>query len=370
MTRGVHFLSVTLKEELAELIRKEKRITFSDWMETALYHPTLGYYNRPDHERWGRKGDYRTSPESSELFARTFASYFLTLYQKLNSSRALTILEIGGGDGSFASVFLDSLAEKAPEVFRSTRYVFVEASVDARARSAQRLQRFQDQVQYADFGTISPVEAAIVFSNELLDAFPVHRVTRVEEGLRELFVALDDQSEFVWTSDHLSSSELEEFCHKHLPSLAVGQIVEVNLKIKDWFSQIAHIVRNGFVITVDYGAEADLLYDSVGRNQGTLRGFKNHQFVEDVLRSPGENDITSTIDWTYVIAEGKEHGFIVEDFSRLDQFLLNVGILNELQVLLESETSEANQARITTAAREMILPSGMASTFQVLVQKR
>src|SRR4029078_12864784 len=120
-------------------------------METALYHPTLGYYNRPDLERWGRKGDYRTSPESSELFARTFASYFLTLYQKLSSPEALTILEIGGGDGSFATVSLDSLAEKAPEVFKSIRYVFVEASEDARARSAERLQRFQDQIQYADF---------------------------------------------------------------------------------------------------------------------------------------------------------------------------------------------------------------------------
>jgi SAM-dependent MidA family methyltransferase len=64
-----------LDEVLAERIRLGGKITFHEWMAEALYHPTLGYYNRVGRQRWGREGDYRTSPERSELFAATFARY-------------------------------------------------------------------------------------------------------------------------------------------------------------------------------------------------------------------------------------------------------------------------------------------------------
>ena len=42
-----------------------------------------GYYCRSDLPRWGREGDYRTSPERSPLFAATFARYFAALDEEL-----------------------------------------------------------------------------------------------------------------------------------------------------------------------------------------------------------------------------------------------------------------------------------------------
>ena len=62
-------------------------ITFYEWMKAALYDPEQGYYCRSDRERWGRQGDYRTSPERSVLFAATFARYFAKLHQDLGSPR-------------------------------------------------------------------------------------------------------------------------------------------------------------------------------------------------------------------------------------------------------------------------------------------
>ena len=89
-------MPVLLTERLRESIRREGSITFHDWMKAALYDPDGGYYQRSDRKRWGREGDYRTSPERSELFAATFARYFVALAEEL------TIVECGGGDGSFA----------------------------------------------------------------------------------------------------------------------------------------------------------------------------------------------------------------------------------------------------------------------------
>ena len=364
------FLSSDIKEELVQRIRRETRIAFRDWMETALYHPTLGYYNRSNIKRWGRDGDYRTSPERSGLFAATFANYFLNLHKNLGSPSEFTIVEVGGGDGSFALGALEALERKDPAVLNSTRYIFAEAGRDARKRAKEKLYHFRDSVEFKDLDTIGPIKSGIVFSNELLDAFPVHRVTKIDDQLKELFVTLDESSEFTWRASDLSSPELREYCHSYLTSLAEGQSVEVNLEIKHFLGVIRKQLLDGYVVTVDYGAEVDELYGAQHRQQGTLRGFKHHQFVENILATPGENDITSTVNWTDVIAEGRRNGFAVEEFLCLDQFLIKTGFVEELESALAQETTEASKARLTTAARETILPSGMAASFHVLVQKR
>src|SRR5512132_3168599 len=88
-----------LAARLRERIRRAGPIPFCDWMRAALYDPLDGYYCRTDHTRWGREGDYRTSPERSSLFAATFARYFAKLHAELGHPRPLHLLEAGGGAG-------------------------------------------------------------------------------------------------------------------------------------------------------------------------------------------------------------------------------------------------------------------------------
>ena len=363
-------MSSTLAEELAARIRREGRITFRDWMEAALYHPTLGYYNRADLKRWGREGDYRTSPERSELFAATFARLFVNFYDRLNRPAEFTIVEFGGGEGHFAAGVLECLEKLSSEVFASTKFVSVELSQDAQSRSAERLHRFLDRVEFAQLSELSPIRAGVVFSNELLDAFPVHRVTSVGGKLKELFVILDDKGDFVWQVEEPSNERLKSFCESEIPPLEEGQVVELNLAIDDLFKDLSTKILNGYLVTVDYGAESTELYSSPLRDKGTLRAFQRHGFVDDVLAVPGEYDITTTVDWTMVKNLGRRHGFESELFESLDTFLVETGALEELESRLISEKSESEKSRLTTAAREMILPTGMAAHFQVLIQGR
>src|SRR5688572_10624345 len=101
----------TLQTRLRERIRRGGPITFRDWMAAALYDEEGGYYTRIDKRRWGREGDYRTSPERSGLFAATFARFFAELYEKLDRPSQWTIVEAGAGDGSFANVLLSTLRD-------------------------------------------------------------------------------------------------------------------------------------------------------------------------------------------------------------------------------------------------------------------
>src|SRR5919202_4738783 len=91
-----------LAERLRERIGREGAMTFRDWMAAALYDERDGYYRRSDLKRWGREGDYRTSPERSPLFAATFALYFAKLYEEIGAPREWTIFESGAGEGHFA----------------------------------------------------------------------------------------------------------------------------------------------------------------------------------------------------------------------------------------------------------------------------
>jgi len=359
-----------LAQKLTARIRQSGKITFYEWMNTALYHPTLGYYNREDLQRWGREGDYRTSPERSELFSATFARYFATLYDKLDQPKNFSIVEMGAGNGEFAAGVLQELQDQFPAVFDATKYIIHEKSEDARRRGMQRLSEWESKVEFKDLAQHEAIEAGLVFSNELLDAFPVHRLTMAEGKLQELFVDLDADGEFTWEEGPLSSETLNDFCRNHLPPLNDEQTVDINLDVQDWFQLLDKKLKRGYIVTVDYGSESTELYETPERSGGTLRGFRRHNFVGNVLEAPGETDLTTSVDWTYVKSEGKRSGFEADELSPLDKFLLQVGILDELEKRLTASTSEADKSRLTTAAREMILPSGMASSFQVLVQKR
>jgi SAM-dependent MidA family methyltransferase len=337
-------------------------------MKAALYDPEHGYYQRSDRERWGREGDYRTSPERSQLFASTFARYFAGLYEDLERPPQWTIVECGAGDGSFGSGLLQTLAEQFPAIFAVTKYVVCEVSQHALRRVRERLAEFGERIQLST--DLVTVDTGIYFSNELLDAFPVHRVVRNEQGLSELYVGIEPTGAFVWTIGPLSTPRLAEFCDAYSVELAQGQIIEINLGIDDWLAQVWTKLANGFVITVDYGAEAVELYDAARRPNGTLRAFSRHSFVDDVLAQPGEYDITSSVNWTQVRTVGEELGLKVVDFNSQDKFLLQAGLLEELEQQLSSAATEAEKASLTTSAREMILPGGMASSFQVLVQRK
>jgi SAM-dependent MidA family methyltransferase len=357
-------LPVSLSERLRQLIRREGRITFHDWMKAALYDAHGGYYQRADRQRWGRKGDYRTSPERSELFAATFARYFV----KLASEAELTIVESGAGDGSFAAGVLRTLRDQFPARFAETRYVMCELSEDARRRAQERLSEFGERVQFCSDWDQVAVNSGIYFSNELLDAFPVHRVVRSDEWLSEIYVALDANGEFVWSTGPFSTPRLAEFIDAYSIEFAPGQVIEINLAIDDWLSAVSEKLKKGFLITVDYGAEADELYDPTLRPDGTLRGFSDHSFVDNLLADPGEYDLTTTINWTQVRSVGEKLGWSVIEFALQDKFLLTAGLPEQLQYQLAHAQTEAEKVSLTTGAREMILPGGMASSFQVLVQ--
>ena len=98
--------------------------------------------------------------------------------------------------------------------------------------------------------------------------------------------------------------------------------------------------------------------------------FKKHSMVDDELDDPGSHDLTATVNWTFVELAGGRAGLEVVDFKSQNKFLLDEGLLSQLEVETENAGSDSERLSFSTAAREMILPDGMASKFQVMVQRK
>lgn len=338
-------------------------------MRAALYDEAGGYYCRPGQIRQGRAGDYRTAPETSPLFAATFASYFLKLFAELGSPPNWTIFESGAGRGDFAQGVLSTLRRHDPEVFAVTNYVIDEISPSARQRLEEQLAEFADRVSFQRIEEVeNPLTAGLCFSNELIDAFPVHRVIGREGKPRELCVGLS-HDDFVWVEQD-PDQRVAQYCARTELQLGEGQIAEINLAAEDYFARAAGVFDRGFVITVDYGAERRELLQSPDRFAGTLRAFRRHQMIQDVLANPGEQDLTTTVDWTQVKDAGLREGLPTIRFERLDQFLLAEGLTDVLSEMLGRTTDQVEAVGLTTGAREMIMPHGLTASFQVLIQEK
>jgi SAM-dependent MidA family methyltransferase len=372
---------VSLEERLRQRIQREGPITFCEWMKAALYDEREGYYctNRV---RQGRAGDYRTAPEISPLFATTFASYFAKLFDELGSPPDFTIIEVGAGTGEFAYGVLTALQAEHPQVFRATNYAIEEVGAAPRAQCAARLAEFSDRVSIRSpsvsegklrgmalpDGWASDTVIGIVFSNELIDAFPVNRVVMRNGRLRQLYVGVDD-AQFVWVEGELEKA-VADYCARVTLNVREGQIAEINLDAEIFIARAAELIKAGYVITIDYGAERNDLLNSPDRHDGTLRGFRLHQFADSVLDKPGEQDLTSTADWTQIKEAGQQVGLRAVRFEQLDQFLIAEGLLEKLGELTPASADTAEATHLTTSARELILPTGMAASFQVLVQRK
>jgi SAM-dependent MidA family methyltransferase len=121
-------------------------------------------------------------------------------------------------------------------------------------------------------------------------------------------------------------------------------------------------------VTIDYGDLAPLLY-AADRAQGTLRSFYRHRLVHSPLERVGEQDITSSVNFTALIESGRDCGLETLSYERQTAFLLRHGLIERITAMHKpDETLENVKARL--AIKNLFVPGGASDNFRVLVQKK
>ena len=317
-----------LGEMLRDEIRRDGPISFARFMEMALYHPELGYYRQP-RDPFGVKGDFYTAEQLQPVFGILIAERIRRLRSAMGDVEDFTVVELGAGRGEMAA----ALAE--------FRYVPVEMGS----------------------GELSEGIRGVIFSNEFFDSLPVHvAVMRKGEG-RELRVGFTGER-FTWVEAGHAPEEVECYRKTYLGALTDGDIFEAGLKWLEWMDRISQSLDDGYVFSIDYGYTAPELARFPA---GTLMSYRRHQALDDVLKDPGEQDITAHVCFSALEKFGKTVGLQTVAFEPLARTLMEAGEADQFAGALLAESAEEEQRR-RLQLKQLLF--GMGETFRTLIQRK
>ncbi len=372
-----------LERRLIARIRSTGAMTFRDFMKAALYDEELGYYNT-ERLKIGAAGDYYTSSNVHPAFGAVLARAFIDLWKEMRLApgngeapswlQPLTLIEAGAGTGQLAQDILTAFGERNPEWFSRLRYIIVETSAARRRLQQQRLAAFADRIIWQSLDDFADGAVdGILFSNELLDALPVHCVRLHQNHLQEAYVTvaeregkLSERLTRLWAEP--SSPRLCEYVQQLPVKIPDGFLFEVGLDAIEWLAQASRILAQGYLVTIDYGDEAGHLYGA-DRRRGTLRSFYRHRLVDSPLEQAGEQDITASVNFTALIEYGREGGLEKVSYERQSGFLLRNGLL-DIVAALPSHAENLDDLKARLAMKNLFVPGGVSDNFRVLIQRK
>ena len=324
-----------LSNLIDDLVKKsENGLLFSDYMNLVLYEPKLGYYTGGS-IKFGSKGDFITAPEISPYFGASIAQTISPVIQHFRNGRHIAkILEFGAGSGALASSILLELQQlnTLPHV-----YQILEVSPDLQQRQQEHIHQFikEHQIPVAiEWLTAMPVEFdGIILANEVIDAIPVDVIVKRSDAWYYRGITINPEASSPSFSDHwlwtdlkvVPAQELPAYLLEHADEFTDGYQTETHLRAQSWLSTIAKSLRQGLLITIDYGFPAKEYYHPQ-RSQGTLIAHHQHHSIDDLFYLPGLCDLTAHVQWSSLNQVAQTQGLELIAYLSQGAYLLDAGI--------------------------------------------
>ena len=331
-----------LSRLLKHAIRAEGAMPFREFMQQALCHPEFGFYTRgPD--IGSLSGPFQTNAK--------YGPFAFCLAGAIEQADALVgeplrIVEFGGGTGELGN-------RVGSFLHRPHEYIVVEPSPGLRNK-----QRAMGLRTVGHPSELIPCPSFLL-ANEVLDAFPVHRVMGDGRGgIQELYVDVDGHGEFVERFDVPSTPLLGARLESEGIVLGRGQIGDVHLGIDAFMADARAVLSVGYFLVIDYGMTSTDLYHYSRRN-GSLRCYHRQRQVHDPFDLVGEQDLTADLDFTAVERAAVHAGFEPVGRQWQGAWLKAVGIDRYREQVGTSDDSERDIETLTS-------PSRLGSTFEVL----
>lgn len=348
-----------LEDIIKETILREGPIPFERFMETALYHPSLGYY-ASEKTDIGREGDFYTSPHLHPVFGAVLGRQIEECRTILGGPDKFTVVEQGAGKGYLALDIMDYLKER--EMYERMEYIIVETNPVIADFQRRLLNDHGETCKWIrDIESLEEFNGCLI-SNELMDSFPVHLVL-MDAGLKEVYVGTEENG-FVEILREPSTPEIEKYLKDFSLSFPKGYRTEINLRTDTWIGQVSSKLTEGFIITIDYGYSAEEYY-SEARDGGTLLCYYRHRTNENPYQNIGTQDITAHVNFSALKKWGESSGLKTVGYTSQGAYLVSMGIDEIItEKYLGKEDYEFEIAKI----KGLIFPPGMGESHNVMAQ--
>lgn len=302
-------------------------VSFAHFMELAMYHPTIGYYTA-QRRRVG-------CDKAADFFT---ATSFNPVFGELVCAAATALL--GRDPGGFT--FVEIGAEPGGGVLRDIAHPF----------GGHRIIRYGD--------TLDISGPCVVFSNELFDAQPFHRVVYRGGGWRELGVALAGET-LREVELAAPTPELAQALANFPRTAPEGYVIDAPLRTVPLIERIVQPPWTGLFLAFDYGRRWETLVEDYP--QGSGRTYSRQVMGDDLLDRPGEIDLTCHICWDWLVDVLQRNGFgeaLVESHEVF--FTRRAAATLEAIIAAEARTFSPRKQ----AVMQLLHPGHMGRKFQAL----
>ncbi len=347
-----------MESHLVDLIKVGGPISISSFMNEALFNPKHGYYTSQD--SIGRKGDFITAPEISQVFGELIGVYIVSLWQNNHDSKEISLVEAGSGNATLIKDLLN-FASKIPNFLENVSINIIEVSSKLRKIQQKNLKGFNVKWwdSFADFYANNQKKPIFFIANEFLDCFAINQYLKIDNFWVEKLVGLDENSKLQFMlskKDPKLDNKIKELTNNLGKN---NDIFEHSPALDEFMNSLCVAIKKtgGIAINIDYGYIKNDL-------KNTLQSVKNHKF-NNILENIGKSDITSLVNFGH-IAEIAKNQNLQSWVVTQKEFLESLGIEIRSQKLLANKT-KPEQEEINSSISRLINKDQMGELFKVLV---
>lgn len=337
-------------------IRKEGPISVKLYMEIALHHPEYGYYTYGN--PLGKKGDFGTFPEISQLFGEMVGSWCAQAWERLGKPSDFILLELGPGQGTMMKYAL-RITSAHENFLENSRLYLVESSSTLRDIQNNKLKNYAPSFMKVEDLEHLPSLPIIWVANEFFDTLPIQQFVMTSTGWHERLIDVE-QGYFSF----VLSDESRDFCipetvptDKQWPVDSIYEYSPQSHQITQMLS--SHIRRHrGAGLIVDYG------YMDVPL-KGSLDAWSKQEYV-GIFTTPGQADITADVDFEALRRTAEQAGITVDGPVWQGDFLVEMGI-NQRADNLKRSASATMIKDIDDEIHCLMDRKGLGQNFKVMM---
>lgn len=370
-----------LQSHLKNLIKINGAISVADFINEALFNKKYGYYQKK--LPIGKKGDFITAPEISQVFGELIAAYFLNFFSSKypnidkDFTAKISLVEMGAGNATLMKDILTTIKKFADReisaakfFLKNVQFNIIETSPALQKQQKKNLQKILGETKislswyesFAQFKAKNKKSVIYFVANELFDCFAIHQFIKRNNSWHEIKITWQDEKFVLFDSgfNEAVNKIVQDLVTKYSDATKAkyGAIFEHSFSAGAFMNELSDFIKqnSGLALIIDYG----YFY---GDFSSSLQALQNHQ-KQDIFYEIGNSDLTSLVNFYYLHEIAKVHDLQCF-FSTQRDFLLALGIEKRRDILLQNK-NQKQQEEINNSINRLIDKDQMGELFKCL----
>ncbi len=335
-------------------------ISISDFILEANLNSKFGYYNH--NLPFGKKKDYITSPEISQMFGELLALWSIDCWKKMGEPKKFNIVELGPGSGVLMKDFLRVIKLNFEFVEKCNQVYLFEISPFLKKIQKNNLITLDDKIfkkikWIKNLNDISETPF-ILIANEFFDVLPIKQIQFTKIGWRERMLNYNKVKKKFFISYSNNPTILEKFLPKNKDCKKIGVIYEIPFNMISFLENLFNKIKGtkSTCLIVDY-AKSKIFGNS-------LKSIKKHKIISP-LKNIGNSDISTHVNFDLIKEISKKFNLISYGPINQKEFLIKLGILHRAAILIKNANSRQKKI-VKNGLDQLINKNKMGKIFNVI----